>query len=148
MRPLFVDIASAIPVVVEGSSEKRPVYAPELAALNGLEASGVYVILSRSGRVLYVGESHTGRLYGTITRHFRKWSPSRGAAYANGRRFGGVPYDREKCFVAWEVCEPEQCAAFQWAEIVRLSPADNSVPATPAEVREVVADEWVGEVPF
>lgn len=38
-------------------------------------ASGVYVIRRKSSRrVLYVGESHTGRLYDTLTRHFRKWS--------------------------------------------------------------------------
>lgn len=36
--------------------------------------SGVYLIKSkRSRRVVYVGESHTGKLYGTLTRHFQRW---------------------------------------------------------------------------
>lgn len=146
--PLFVDVDSAIPVVVDPDAA-APVYSPELAALDGLDASGVYVILSRSGGVLYVGESHTGRLYATITRHFRRWSRPRGA-YANGRASGGVSYDRRRCLVAWRECLPEQCAALQWAEIVRLRPRDNEVAATPPEVREALRDQsgpdW--EVPF
>ena len=37
--------------------------------------SGVYVIRRvYDRRVEYVGESHTGRLYDTLTRHFRSWS--------------------------------------------------------------------------
>lgn len=153
MVSLFVDVAAAIPVVAgfAGDGDKaRPVYAPELSALDGLDVSGVYVILSARGEVLYVGESHTGRLYGTITRHFRKWSPSRGSRYANGRASGGVSYDRLACLVAWRECSPEQCAAFQWAEIVRLQPRDNEVAATPPEVREAIREQvgpdW--EVPF
>jgi hypothetical protein len=36
--------------------------------------SGAYVIRSRRGRsILYVGESHTGRLAKTIKRHFYRW---------------------------------------------------------------------------
>jgi len=146
--PLFVDVDAAIPVVVDADASV-PVYSPELAALDGFEVSGVYVILSRSGAVLYVGESHTERLYGTITRHFRKWSRPRGT-YANGRASGGVSYDRRRCLVAWRDCLPEQCAALQWAEIVRLRPRDNEVAATPPEVREAIANQngpdW--EIPF
>lgn len=54
---------------------KRGRYAPKLrAAWSGV--SGVYVIRSASGRrrVLYVGESHTGALGDTCTRHLRVWS--------------------------------------------------------------------------
>ena len=37
-------------------------------------ASGVYVIRSvATKRVLYVGESHTGRLLKTCRRHFQRW---------------------------------------------------------------------------
>lgn len=38
-------------------------------------ASGVYVFRNAwSKRVQYVGESHSGRLYKTITRHFWEWT--------------------------------------------------------------------------
>ena len=48
-------------------------YHPRIREL--ANASGVYVIRRReSGRVLYVGESHSGRLYDTLTRHFRAWT--------------------------------------------------------------------------
>ncbi len=38
--------------------------------------SGVYVIREPGffGEVLYLGESHTNRLYSTLLRHFQKWS--------------------------------------------------------------------------
>lgn len=48
--------------------------------------SGVYVIKgSVTGRVLYVGESHSGRLQSTLTRHFQRWKgPTAGVTYAPG----------------------------------------------------------------
>ncbi len=38
--------------------------------------SGVYVIRERGflGDILYIGESHTGRLYATLLRHFQRWT--------------------------------------------------------------------------
>lgn len=44
---------------------------------------GVYAIRSvRSGEVMYVGESHTGRLYETLTRHLQFWKgPKAGPTY-------------------------------------------------------------------
>lgn len=51
--------------------------------------SGAYVIRERaSGRHLYVGESHTGRLAQTIKRHFYDWRDDperRHLTYARGR---------------------------------------------------------------
>lgn len=48
-------------------------FAPWVSALKG--RSGVYVFRSvLTGRVLYVGESHTGNLDRTIKRHFWDWS--------------------------------------------------------------------------
>jgi excinuclease UvrABC nuclease subunit len=40
--------------------------------------SGVYVIRERGfwGSVLYVGESHSDRLYATLLRHFQHWTGS------------------------------------------------------------------------
>ena len=38
--------------------------------------SGVYVIRDRGflGEVQYIGESHSGRLYSTLLRHFQHWT--------------------------------------------------------------------------
>lgn len=48
-------------------------FADWLAELAG--QSGVYLIRdARSHDVLYVGESHTGRLYETLTRHLYVWN--------------------------------------------------------------------------
>jgi excinuclease UvrABC nuclease subunit len=47
--------------------------------------SGVYIIRERGffGSVLYVGESHTGRLYSTLLRHFQHWTgATAGATFA------------------------------------------------------------------
>ncbi len=48
--------------------------------------SGVYIIRERGflGDILYVGESHTGRLYTTLLRHFQQWTgPTAGPTFAN-----------------------------------------------------------------
>lgn len=43
--------------------------------------SGVYLI-RRGGAVVYVGESHTGRLRKTLAHHFQSWDgPTAGATY-------------------------------------------------------------------
>src|SRR5208282_4083092 len=52
--------------------------APWVRALKG--KSGVYLIREKNGflffagEVLYCGESHTGRLYSTLLRHFQHWT--------------------------------------------------------------------------
>lgn len=111
-----------------GGSKMSAPYHPMLAAIRGNAASGIYAIV-QDGRVLYVGESHTGRLYDTITRHFRKWEidPTNDA---QGRRRGGVPYNRHKVRVAYVVTEPDTAQALQYAEIERLKPRDNSIDGT------------------
>ena len=46
--------------------------------------SGVYIVRERGwlGKVLYVGESHTGRLYSTLLRHFQHWKgPTAGPTF-------------------------------------------------------------------
>jgi excinuclease UvrABC nuclease subunit len=45
--------------------------------------SGVYLIRRiLTDEILYVGESHTGRLYETLTRHFQNWSgPTSGPTF-------------------------------------------------------------------
>ncbi len=69
------------------SLEFRPVkesraVAEWVKALKG--KSGVYVVRERGflGSVLYVGESHTDRLYSTLLRHFQRWTgPTAGPTF-------------------------------------------------------------------
>jgi hypothetical protein len=120
-----LDLSQAFPAVVRIEGEQY--YHDALAELRGEHASGVYAIIAKgSGRVLYVGESHTGRLYDTITRHFRAWTinPRRDS---QGRRFGGTTYDRAKVRVAYTVTADDEAQDMQYAEIQRLNPADNVI---------------------
>jgi excinuclease UvrABC nuclease subunit len=51
--------------------KKGAAYKWDAALASVQNESGVYVLRDReSGEVLYVGESHTGRLYRTMLRHF------------------------------------------------------------------------------
>ncbi len=96
--------------------------APWLSAIGA--RSGVYVIRSaRSGRVLYVGESHTGRLRKTLLRHFQAWS---------GRTAGNT-YAAADVECAVRFCPPPAAVACQNNLICRLDPRDND--AIPAECK-------------
>lgn len=108
-------------------------YHPDLEALSGLNLSGVYVILDAAkGDVLYVGESHTGRLYDTITRHFRKWKvdPNDGS----GRRRGGTTYNRYNVLVAWMTCKNEDAQDEQYRIIDELKPRDNTLDCKTCDI--------------
>jgi|GEM_PF-1728075 len=78
---------------------------------------GVYFIRDRESReILYVGESHTGRLRPTMQRHLWNW---------NGRG-SGPSYDPRRVEVAVEVYgDPDAAIAAQFRHIQRLSPRDN-----------------------
>ncbi len=107
-------IADAFPALQGGA------YHPHLAELRSYEASGVYAIVSRKGgRVLYIGESHTGRLYDTITRHFRAWGvPAK--IDGSGRRQGGTQYDRTKARIVYLITPKDEA-------IARHVPRDNTI---------------------
>jgi len=79
--------------------------------------SGVYVIRSKSsGKILYVGESHTGRLRKTLIRHFQVWKgPTAGNVYFSGHVEVAVSFERK-----------DRAQARQWDLIRRLGPRDNS----------------------
>lgn len=86
-------------------------------------ASGVYAIWSTSGKLLYIGESHTGQLYDTITRHFRDWRVA--ADDAQGRRRGGHEYKRGGVKVAVYTTEPGAAQDVQLDFIRAMNPRDN-----------------------
>lgn len=113
------------------SRPQRPIdsageYAEFLAVLRGRHVSGVYVI-REAGRVLYVGESHTGRLYDTITRHFRKWKPRYGHAF-----------DRGRVTLQWAETADSEAEAVQFGLVATLRPVLNTVHGTSGRGRVVV----------
>ena len=70
------------------------------------DKSGVYVIREigddGTAEVVYVGESHTNRLYNTLTRHFQRWRRWKGfwrGQYGEGHD-PGLTYDRSRVEVA------------------------------------------------
>jgi len=88
--------------------------------VNDLRASsGAYVIRAAgSGQILYVGESHTGRLAKTIKRHFYSWKddPIR-------RHFR---YQPGRVEIAVRLCPPPAASGAQNNLILRLDPRDNT----------------------
>ena len=99
---------------------------PYPAAIRALRRrSGVYIIRDRATReVLYVGESHSARLYATMTRHFQSWADPHGS---HGRpHLWHHAYPRNTVEVAFRaVPAPNACAWEEWY-IARLQPRDNN----------------------
>ena len=82
------------------------------------DRNGVYVIRERgSGVIAYVGESHSSRLYGTLTRHFQTWSPKYDTA--------GPTYDRANVEVAVVTVPKTHAMYLQNDLICALDPRDN-----------------------
>lgn len=119
VRGDFLDTARAVPVV-----DERGRYVPALRAL--ANASGTYAIVAADGQCLYVGESHTGRLYRTVQRHFQRWTDNPYISPRAGSRPRPV-YDRWAVRWCAVVSEPGEAMPHQWAEIQRLQPRDNVV---------------------
>lgn len=91
-------------------------YPPWLRAVKG--KSGVYVIRSAvSKKTLYVGESHSGRLYETLTRHFQSWTG----------RTAGPTYGRGSVLVAVRVTAAGRAVETQNRLICELMPRDNTL---------------------
>lgn len=100
------------------------------------DKSGVYVIreLGPDGEpvIVYVGESHTDRLYDTLTRHLQQWRRWKGywrgkygdAQYGAGHD-PGLTYDRGAVEVATRVVPPEEAAELEARLIRRYCPRDN-----------------------
>lgn len=117
-----------------GGLTYRPVGAPGepypdwVRALRG--KSGVYVIRDKAtGETLYVGESHAGNLYATMTRHFQVWRRWKG--FWRGQ-FGeghdpGLTYKRDSVEVAVRTMSSRRALDEETRLIRRLSPRDNLV---------------------
>jgi hypothetical protein len=99
-------------------------YPEWVRALRG--KSGVYVI-RQGGETVYVGESHTGRLYETLTRHFQTWRRWKGfwrGQYSEGHD-PGLTYRRDSVEVAVRVLSPTKALDEEARLIRRLEPRDN-----------------------
>lgn len=104
-------------------------YPDWVRALKGL--SGVYLIREldekNEPRIVYVGESHTDRLYDTLTRHLQQWRRWKG--FWRGQ-FGeghdpGLAYNRGAVEVATRVVPPEEAIKLEAKLIRKYSPRDN-----------------------
>lgn len=92
--------------------------------LRGLH--GAYLIAdATTGAALYAGESHSARLYDTLTRHFQRW---RGAnAWTQSKT--GATYDRDRVLVrAVATRTGARARALQDLWICRYAPRDNGTP--------------------
>lgn len=95
--------------------------------------NGVYVVRDRTGRdVLYVGESHSGRLYSTLTRHFQYWK-----GYT-----AGTTYDRDHVEVAVSHLDApsKDVVHAQVSLIEELRPRDNKHHQL--ELDDVDDEDW------
>lgn len=121
-------------------------YPQWLRALAG--KSGVYILreTQRDGstEVVYVGQSSTGRLYQTLTRHFQTWR--RAKKFWSGQYTGsqshdpGLTYDRAQISVAVRVVPAARALAEEARLIARMRPRDNLLgqPADDGDQAEVV----------
>ena len=89
--------------------------------------SGVYIIRDRETKdVLYVGESHTGRLKKTLLRHFQAWSG----------KTAGPTFSRNSVEIAVEVTSEANAVPRQNKLIADLRPTLNRINPDGAELDE------------
>ena len=106
------------------------------------KASGAYAIRRRGllfTTVLYVGESHTGALYKTLTRHFARWNRGKKwwrGAYRPAQSDPGHTYNRGDVEVAIFVGTKAEALAKQAEWIDELQPRDNLVDGDGRELEE------------
>lgn len=106
------------------SGERWPEWLRELDG-----KSGVYLI-KEGNRLVYVGESHKGRLYTTITRHFQRWRRRKGwfrGWFVKEKHDPGLTYERGACSIAFEIVRKDRAPERQYALIQKLKPRDNLV---------------------
>ena len=98
---------------------------------------GVYVIRDEEEQaVIYVGESHTFRLYETLTRHFQEWTSR-----------SNRTYDRIGVEIKILVTGPDEDQALQLIEIQRLQDAGEDLDNR-QDGRSYLDDDDPDDVPF
>lgn len=101
-------------------------YPAWVRALKG--KSGVYVIRDKSTEeVLYVGESHTNKIYETLTRHLQQWRRWKGfwrGQYGEGHD-PGLTYRRGSVEAAVRVTSAQAAPDEERRLIRKLQPRDN-----------------------
>jgi len=112
---------------VGASGERYPAW---VRALDG--KSGVYVIkeVQRDGseETVYVGESHSGRLYDTLTRHLQTWRRRKTFwrdQFGGQGHDPGLTYPRHRVRIAARVLSPARAMAEETRLIQTLRPRDN-----------------------
>lgn len=107
---------------MKGLNYRSPIGGPRVFAawvIALANQSGAYVIRSaKTGEVLYVGESHTGRLSATIRRHFHSWADA-----PDRKHFTYSPHHVE---VAVRITPQKSAVGAQNNLIRRLRPRDNT----------------------
>lgn len=79
--------------------------------------SGVYALARKDGTAVYVGESHSGRLRDTLSRHWREWNCD-----------GNCPtYQRGTIQVAWYRTHARETLDFEAYLIEQYRPLDNEI---------------------
>jgi hypothetical protein len=76
----------------------------------------VYAI-KHKGELVYVGESHTDRLYETMTRHLQRWKHPEEKVHA---------YRRSDCEIAITITSATEAPPLQAHWICELQPRDNT----------------------
>jgi excinuclease UvrABC nuclease subunit len=101
--------------------------APWVRALKG--KSGCYIIREKNGflffagEVLYIGESHSGRLKTTLLRHFQRWTG----------KIAGPTFAALKVEVAVVRCPASRAIALQYSIIEEYRPRLNNAANPDAE---------------
>jgi hypothetical protein len=103
-------------------------------------SSGVYVIRERGRNgepvTVYVGESHSGRIYETLSRHFQSWRRWKGFwrdQFGEGHD-PGLTYARDRVDVAVRITAPSKAIDEEARLIARLRPRDNLLGQPEAEL--------------
>jgi excinuclease UvrABC nuclease subunit len=108
--------------------ERFPAWVTELEGKSGVYAIRTVGFLFST--VLYVGESHTGNLRKTLTRHFQAWHRGKKkwfvGTYAPAQTDPGHSYERAgNVEVAVEVASKHRAVELQSEWIKKLKPRDN-----------------------
>jgi hypothetical protein len=124
---------------IGNAGESYPNWVRDLRGKSGAYAIRVRHLIFKTTTVVYVGESHTGNLYKTLTRHFARWNRGKKwwvGAYRPQQSDPGHTYDRGDCEVMVFVGTKAEAVAKQAKWIAELKPRDNLVDGNGQELEE------------